>query len=308
MPYDTKSQDGMSPQSPDIPLIVTTKLLGHTPSKALTRGWLGTRFGRLCTALGLVCFTLLGTSYLVITLQDKPTSVQLGSVQRAPWSEDFADNSKLLNKLDPMPRFRDNLRSSSNDKFITAWPSSGWTNDVMAAGNLIYLAMVTGRTPVIPPFTPSHVGSMGEVGPVAFGDVFDVPRLASELKMHILEWDQLKNPAPAASPNVSSEIEQLGCWSAWTLNTAGGSRPRESAVPAWYNLDISYTPIPDSFTLSHGMKKDQYHASLWSLASLGFPTTRDWAWSAQRSRTTPLATGSGGQLKPDDQMLCFDLV
>ncbi|KAG9118290.1 hypothetical protein FRC07_007265 [Ceratobasidium sp. 392] len=178
----------------------------------------------------------------------------------------------------------------------------------MAAANLIYLAMQTGRTPVIPPFTPSHVGSMSEVGPVAFGDIFDVPRLASELGMHILEWDELKNPAPAASPNVSSEIEQLGCWSAWTLNKADGNRPRESVAPAWYNIDISYTPIPESFTLSQGLKADQYYASLWSLASLGFPKTRDWAWSVQKSRATSLTTGSGGQLMPDDQMLCFDLL
>ncbi|KAG8745303.1 hypothetical protein FRC10_008320 [Ceratobasidium sp. 414] len=178
----------------------------------------------------------------------------------------------------------------------------------MAAVNLIYMGILTGRTPVVPPFTPSHVGSIEDVGPIAFGEVFDVPRLASELGMHILEWDELKNPAVASSANTSSEVEQLGCWSAWTLSHFGGSRPRVSPAMAWYNLGkyVSFTPVPDEFTISQGYKKDQWFASLWALVSLGFPKTRDWAWTYRQSLATP--TQSGEVLKPDDEMLCFDLL
>ncbi|KAG9093629.1 hypothetical protein FS749_014066 [Ceratobasidium sp. UAMH 11750] len=305
MPYDTESQDETSPQSPDLST-VTTGLLPRAPPKATKRGWSESRYGRLCAALGLVCFTLLGTSYLVVTLRDKRSHVQLEPWQQTPWSEDFTDNSRFLNSRGPMPRFRDNLKSSPDDKFITAWPSSGWTNDVMAAGTLIYMAILTGRTPVVPPFTPSHVGSIQDVGPIAFGEVFDVPRLASELRMHILEWDELKNPAVASSPNTSSEVEPLGCWSAWSLNHIGGSNPRVSPAMGWYNLDVSFTPVPDEFSLSHGFVKNQYVASLWSLVSLAFPKTRDWAWTFRKPLAT--LTQAGEALKPDDQMLCFDLV
>jgi hypothetical protein len=75
-----------------------------------------------------------------------------------------------------------------------------------------------------------------------------------------------------------------------------------------WSVDVSYTPVPKSFTLSGGNKKDQYYASFWSLASLGFQKTRDWAWSGESSRTFPVISGSGEKLEPDAQMLCFDLL
>lgn len=104
----------------------------------------------------------------------------------------------------------------------------------MAAANLIYLARMTGRTPVLPPFTPSHVGSISEVGPLAFSDIFDIPRLSKELGMHVLEWDQMKTSAVDTSG--PSEVEKLGCWSAWALHGPSGRKPRESDVPRLFNL------------------------------------------------------------------------
>ncbi|QRV86514.1 hypothetical protein RhiJN_14532 [Ceratobasidium sp. AG-Ba] len=310
MSYDAESQDERSPQSPDPLLTIETKPLGWASRKTSRRRWFETRYGRLCITLGLLCFTLLGTSYLVTILRGSGTlPYTSGRGRLAPWVGSFADNSVLLNSRKPTSRFRDNLRAS-DAKFITAWPSSGWTNDVMAAMNLVYMGMLTGRVPVIPPFTPSHVGSMNEVGPIAFRDVFDVQALAYGLGIHILEWDDLKNPAIAAATNmnVSSEVERLGCWSTWMLNKVDRERPRDSAVPQWYNLDVSYTPVPPSFTLSHGHQKDQYYTSLWSLASLAYPKSRDWAWATQRSRTLPTATDPKEPVEPDDRMLCFDLL
>jgi hypothetical protein len=72
--------------------------------------------------------------------------------------------------------------------------------------------------------------------------------------------------------------------------------------------DISYTPVPESFTLTKGFKKDQYYLSLWSLVSLSYSKTRDWVLSTQSSRTLPLASGTDEKVMPDDKMLCFDLL
>ncbi|KAF5371021.1 hypothetical protein D9615_010039 [Tricholomella constricta] len=56
----------------------------------------------------------------------------------------------------PIARFRDNLRPDR--KYIASCISAGWTNDVMTYINLIYLALITDRIPVIPMFPPFHIG------------------------------------------------------------------------------------------------------------------------------------------------------
>ncbi|KAI0275007.1 hypothetical protein BC834DRAFT_850667 [Gloeopeniophorella convolvens] len=112
----------------------------------------------------------------------------------------------------PTDRFRDNLRNDT--KYITSWISAGWTNDVMTYGNLIYLAMITERVPIIGPFTPSHIG--GDAGIIPFGEVFDVDYLSKAIGMPVLEWSEVKNTS-------SQEVEDIGCWSVWQ-----GVQTRES--------------------------------------------------------------------------------
>jgi hypothetical protein len=56
--------------------------------------------------------------------------------------------------------------------------------------NLLYLGLITERVPVIPYFTPTHVG--GNAPTLAFGDVFDLPRLQKAIGAPILEWHQVK--------------------------------------------------------------------------------------------------------------------
>lgn len=74
------------------------------------------------------------------------------------------------------------------------------------------------------------------------------------------------------------------------------------------SIDVSYTPVPDSFTLSGGNKKDQYYTSLWSLASLAYPESRNYFLTRQASKTFPAISGTGEKFEPDDRMLCFDLL
>jgi hypothetical protein len=61
--------------------------------------------------------------------------------------------------------------------------------------NLIYLAMLTERVPIIPHFNPTHISRTSldtDVVDPNFGEVFDVPRLSKDLRMAILEWWQVK--------------------------------------------------------------------------------------------------------------------
>lgn len=104
-------------------------------------------------------------------------------------------------------------------------PSSGWTNQVTEATNLIYLAILTKRIPIILPFLPSHFRKLGEVGPLNFGDVFDVPLLSSKLGAPILEWHELKLQNPPKGGGARPLVEKIGCWSVHAGNKISGGTP-----------------------------------------------------------------------------------
>jgi hypothetical protein len=57
--------------------------------------------------------------------------------------------------------------------------------------NLIYLAQMTERVPIIPRFRPVHVDA-DDGSHIDFGEVFDIQRLEAGLGKHILEWRQVK--------------------------------------------------------------------------------------------------------------------
>ncbi|QRW12797.1 O-FucT domain protein [Ceratobasidium sp. AG-Ba] len=108
-------------------------------------------------------------------------------------------------------RFRDNL--SPSHKYVTTFTIAGFTNQVIATVNLIYLAILTGRTPIIPPLLPDHFGNLDTVAPIAFSDIFDIPRLTNELNIPVIEWHEVKIP-------TSSEIESIGCWNTGSVMAA----------------------------------------------------------------------------------------
>ena len=84
-------------------------------------------------------------------------------------------------------------------------------------GNLIYLALITERVPIVGPFTPSHIG--GDAGEILFSEVFDIDYLSERIRMPVLEWSEVKN-------YFSPEIEDIGCWSVWQAVQTRESRPR----------------------------------------------------------------------------------
>lgn len=77
-------------------------------------------------------------------------------------------------------------------------------NQVMVQVNLIYLAVLAGRVPVIGDFAAAHMH--GNPGFLPVSEVYDLPRLAETLQMPILEWRDLKNRS-------SRIMEEIGCWS-----------------------------------------------------------------------------------------------
>lgn len=142
----------------------------------------------------------------------------------------------------PSKRFRENLRNDT--KYITSWISAGWStssfsrsscpyspatlaNDIITYANLIYLGTITDRVPVMPMFTPSHIG--GDADPIPFGDVFDVPRFIRDSGINIVEWRDVKQPD-------SDVLEDLGCWNVWEAVQYYEHFPRNSAVPNWLKL------------------------------------------------------------------------
>jgi hypothetical protein len=119
-------------------------------------------------------------------------------------------------------------------QYTTSWVSGGWTNDFMTYINMIYLGMLSSRTPIIPPFAPSHLPRVAGFPP--FGDVFDVPRLSAAINTPLLEWRDVKR-------EDSTEMDQVGCWSIWGLVGSDEGTPRNSIVPQRLNLG-AWAPLP----------------------------------------------------------------
>jgi len=211
-----------------------------------------------------------------------------------PLNSSFISASDRLGPADnligpPTSRFRDNIRIDR--KYITSWVSAGWTNDVMTYMNLLYLALITERIPIIPMFTPSHIG--GAVPPIDFGLVFDVPHLRQAIGKPVLEWHEVKD-------RNSDAVEELGCWNVWEASQSREDYPRRSHVPDHLKLDISYTKAPSWIKIIPNFEHDLY-SSFWSLAALAFPETR--AANLVPPRESPI---HHVLLPPDEHVLCYD--
>ncbi|KXN88805.1 hypothetical protein AN958_06674 [Leucoagaricus sp. SymC.cos] len=198
-------------------------------------------------------------------------------------------NPSLYLNGSPTKSFRDNLRPDV--KYITSWISAGWTISPQLQVNLVYLAIITERVPIIPMFVPSHIG--GDKPAIDFGEVFDVQRFAQGVGIPVLEWHQVKNRS-------SDVIDELGCWNTWEAVQDHEAFPRRSVVPNYLQLDISYTKTPSWIKVIPHFEHDS-HAYFWALASLAFPEGR------QENLQMPLASPAHHVLlPPDEHLLCYD--
>jgi hypothetical protein len=107
--------------------------------------------------------------------------------------------------------------------------------------NLLFLALVTGRTPIVPAFLPSHVDR--SAGPLRASAVFDLPALAQHLRLPIVEWHDVKD---LSGPNDTLPVEPLGCWSVRDAVFAPGSAVPYAPNTAVLGLGLPRLP-PASF-------------------------------------------------------------
>lgn len=177
--------------------------------------------------------------------------------------------------------------------------------------NLIYLAKITDRVPIIPPFVPSHIG--GDAGSIAFGDIFNTTRLGEAIGIPVIEWKDVKRPG-------SEVLDDLGCWDIWQATQYEEAFPRWSGMLEQLNLgksysssliigcssastkDVSYTRAPDWVKLIPGEINDK-HTTFWALAALAFKQTGD---EAREGRTPRPSEHHRAELPPDDHLMCFD--
>ncbi|KII91730.1 hypothetical protein PLICRDRAFT_104708 [Plicaturopsis crispa FD-325 SS-3] len=212
--------------------------------------------------------------------------------QAVPQEAEHVEKGEVRKPLlgPPTERFRDNLRNDT--KYITSWTGAGWTNDVMTYANLIYLGSITERVPVIPKFTRNVVHVEGDIPPIAFGEIFDIPRLSAAVGTPILEWPEVKD-------EESDHTDELGCWSVWDA-VSSEDQARPSDAPIWIGVDISYTRAPSYIKLEPNSPSERF-STFWSLATLSYPDKRNSHLVAPRP-----SPEHGVMLPPDEQMLCFD--
>ncbi|KAJ7282082.1 hypothetical protein C8J57DRAFT_89866 [Mycena rebaudengoi] len=262
----------------------------------------------LFSSIGYYSGSYLGSNRLSATVAVPPVSVAVPTPTHVV-KEPAVRHPPLL-RGGPTEAFQDNLRPDV--QYIISWPGSGFTNDVILyvcldyfpnlqhfiaywQTNLIYLALITERIPVIPFFPPSHIADGDySYGPtINFGEVFDVPRLQREIGIPILEFHQVKDPR-------SESLDNLGCWTIWPSVQTVNKGPHFTIAPTRLKLDISYTTAPSWIKLLDGEDGDP-HASFWSLAALSFPEMR-----AQSLTEPALSPINKVALPPDDHLLCFD--
>ncbi|KAJ7015966.1 hypothetical protein C8F04DRAFT_983903, partial [Mycena alexandri] len=181
----------------------------------------------------------------------------------------------------------DNLRP--NLRYITSWPANGWSNQVIQYMNLIYLAQLTERVPIIPRFRPVHMGA--NASHLDFSDVFDLPRLQQELGMtSVLEWRQIKD--------LNSEtVDELGCWDIQDKTWEADRLYLEPPVDL--KLDISYSRAPEWVRASDGGASPK--TLLWPLASLVYLTEHTNGLERLPAELSPLHRV---ELSPDEHLFC----
>ncbi|KAI0785042.1 hypothetical protein C8Q75DRAFT_723287 [Abortiporus biennis] len=193
----------------------------------------------------------------------------------------------------PTQSFRDNLRNDT--KYVTSFISAGWNNDVMTYMNLLYMGKITDRVPIVATFTPSHILQDGVAPPIAFGEVFDVPRFIQDSGIPMVEWDDVKDPD-------SPVVDDLGCWNIWQAVQYNEPSPRPGALPDWIGLDISWTKAPDWVKLIPNYEHDKC-STFYTMARLAYADDRDNSLGTPTESPIHHAT-----LDPDEQLLCYDFL
>ncbi|KAG9000045.1 hypothetical protein FRB94_005674 [Tulasnella sp. JGI-2019a] len=202
----------------------------------------------------------------------------------------------------PTNSVHDNLRNDT--MYITSFIQAGFTNGLMTVANLIYLAILTSRVVILPPFDPSNIGPIENAGFVHFGDAFDINYFSEQTGVSLLEWRDVKKlPKDLTGP---VEMDLVGCWTVHATANGRKGRPHGIRLHKYLGLDPSYTPVPQ-----HMHMGDQ-HKYFHGLASLGYPGGyADGLVLGPQAHDDPSPFPSDAQGKtvpPDYHLMCMDTV
>ncbi|KAF7299991.1 hypothetical protein MKEN_01321300 [Mycena kentingensis (nom. inval.)] len=216
--------------------------------------------------------------------------IEGGGIGRTAGAKDTLD-MPLLATSRPAGLLRDNLRADV--KYITAWPTNGWSNQVIQFMHLIYLARLTERVPILPRFRHENGGSSVDID---FGAVFDLERLRNQLRTPILEWKDVKDVD-------SDKLEELGCWDihhkTWESDPGLLQAPTKLTTTS---SDVSYTPVPEWVRSGMNMREDDLSLLMWPLASLVSFSER--AIALRRLPEPIRSPTNDAALPPDDHLFC----
>ncbi|KAG8909948.1 hypothetical protein FRC00_009151 [Tulasnella sp. 408] len=150
--------------------------------------------------------------------------------------------------------------------------------------NLLYLALITQRIPIVPPLvpSPSHLGFDKPLPMINFGEVFDLPRLRRAVRSPILEWKDVKR-AHYGEPGA--------------IKT-----PPVEGLETFLKLGVAYTPVP----LSVALPRFPDQSTFWGLAYLTFEEGRRAAFTHDKEVVPGPTLHSKQNIAPDENLGCFD--
>ena len=146
--------------------------------------------------------------------------------------------------------------------------ANGFTNQFLAIANGIYLAKLSDRIPIVPPFAASPSMDRHTAGYLSYSKIFDIPRMESLLRSPVIDWESVKisgelnaGLGQKQNPEMKDEKlrqvklaearknkEKVGCWSLWAAQMPKPGRPAGSAVQNHLNLDIEYWQAPLNYS------------------------------------------------------------
>ncbi|KAI4517033.1 hypothetical protein K525DRAFT_261224 [Schizophyllum commune Loenen D] len=209
-----------------------------------------------------------------VSLAPSATVALVGESQ--PWdSRHFVRPSKT-----GAASFKDKLRADV--KYLVQWGGPvGFSNQIISQFHILYLALLSERVPIIPPFIANgHVGFDEPL--LSFSDVFDLDHLRAQLRAPVLEWSDVQ-----ASDGAS---DTLGCWALANWHEAAQTPMDFSHA---LGVDVVYTPVP------HDPRSEYMYATV-TVAELVHPGSA----LSQVYRSTSEAQQAS--LPPDDHIACFD--
>ncbi|KAF8992794.1 hypothetical protein BDQ17DRAFT_1369056 [Cyathus striatus] len=198
----------------------------------------------------------------------------------------------------PTRNFRDNLLPKKH--YMTAWAIAGFSNEFIGIVNMLYLATISDRIPIVPPFAPSHHISRS-AGVIPFGEIFNLTHLQDTLQKPILEWRDVKDLPPPEDSYALTSKEHVGCWSARNID-----EPTPFIADNMLDhlgLDVSYTRLPNHVRKQEDEK--EIHVVFSELAALTYPES-----PSNDPSDFPLMLSSpmDYKLSPDQHLACFDFL